>query len=340
MEFKKYGEIENSYRKKAIDEVLNQELTGGLWVVHEKIHGSNMSVFYNGKDIVYAKRTDFIDSDAAFYSWQKAMERDNIEDKIKKLWNDFQNFSDSPIEEIRLIGELFGGDYKHPDVKKLKDGMVQKGVFYSPEQHFMIFDITINGKLIPVDFFEKLTEYAEIKTAPKLFTGSFEEVMQYPNDNTSIVYKEYDLPEIKDNIMEGVVIKTVEPQFFGNHQRVIFKNKNEKFKERTANKKRPKKVAKELSEEEVNAINKINEYITANRLRNVISKIGNISDKMFGVLIKDLNKDVMEEFLKSDDINIYEMLDKSSKNIVNKESNRSCTTLIRTNFLNIVDGVF
>ncbi len=340
MEFKKYGEIENSYRKKVIEEVIKQELKDGMWVVHEKIHGSNMSVFFNGSDIAYAKRTDFIDIDTAFYSWQAAMKRDNIEEKIKKLWSGFNLFSDIKLEELRLIGELFGGDYKHKDVKKVKEGMVQKGVFYASEQHFMCFDITVNGKIIAHDLFEKLMEYAEVKTAPKLFTGSFDEVMDFPNNNFSVVYKEYNLPEIVDNIMEGVVIKSIEPKFFGNHQRVILKNKNEKFKERTANKKRIKKLPKELSEDEVNVIHEIGGYVTDNRLRNVISKIGNISDKMFGVLIKNLNKDIMEEFMKSDEIAIYNNLDKASKNIVNKELNRLCTTLIRTNFLNIVDGVF
>jgi len=82
MEFKKYSEIENAYRKAYIEYIEQVGLSGGEWVVEEKIHGSNLCIYYNGIEFKYAKKTAFIEEDENFYNCHKVVE-DNKEAIIK-----------------------------------------------------------------------------------------------------------------------------------------------------------------------------------------------------------------------------------------------------------------
>lgn len=54
MRFKKYSEIENSYRKKNIDIIVAEKLDKGEFVVQEKAHGANLSFWYDGNELQYA----------------------------------------------------------------------------------------------------------------------------------------------------------------------------------------------------------------------------------------------------------------------------------------------
>merc|ERR1712146_591362 len=66
MLFKKYSSIENSYRKKFIEKLIYEDKTGGEWIVTEKIHGSNFSLWIDRTvlgeiDIRVGKRSGFIE---------------------------------------------------------------------------------------------------------------------------------------------------------------------------------------------------------------------------------------------------------------------------------------
>ena len=60
MRFRKYLDIENSYRKKFLDIVVAEKLDKGEFVIQEKAHGANLSFWYDGKDLKSAKRGGFI----------------------------------------------------------------------------------------------------------------------------------------------------------------------------------------------------------------------------------------------------------------------------------------
>lgn len=71
------------------------------------------------------------------------------------------------------------------------------------------------------------------------------------------------------------------------------------------------------------------EYITKNRLNNVISKIGEISvPKDTGKLIGLLSKDVLGDFLKEHESE-YALIEKSEQKILNTHSSKLATNLIK-----------
>lgn len=337
-QFKRYGDIENTYRKKHMDTIVTQGKSGGEWCVTEKVHGANASFWtYNGEDFFPAKRTEFVDKEENFFNIHDVL-KDNIEG-LKGACRLLKKYFGT-VDEIVFFGELFGGSYDHPDVKKNpKAAKVQKGVMYSPDNLFYMFDIRVNGVHISQSFVEEIGREYYIFYAMSLMRGTLEECLQYPNDGVSTIPVRLILPEIEDNIMEGVVIKPVEPTWFNSGSRVILKNKNEKFSEKAHKSDRKPKVEVVLSEQLQKLLDEAQLYVTENRLRNVISKVGKVTNKDFGKLMGMFTKDAIEEFMK-DFPDVMGTLEKSERKMLNKRLSNISAELIRTNFLNIIDGEF
>ena len=324
MEFKKYSEIENTYRQKTIDLIKEGGLEGGEWEVSNKIHGANFSIWYDGDTVRFAKRTSLLEEGENFYNVNSI--KDRLETYAKSVWKKFR------ATEIVIYGELFGGSY--PDIKS-KTKAVQKGVYYSPELQFYAFDLKVNGRYIDTDQRVGVFNEAEVPYSPILLRGSFVDCLHVDPVFEDPTYEDFDLPKIENNLSEGVVIKPCEPKFFGNGSRVILKNKNPKFGE----KKKKEKVKKVLAPEVEEQIANISQFITENRLKNVLSKIGEVTQKDFGKIIKEFNQDIFTDYLKEYEEG-FNILDKSDGKEVTSRSNKMAAELLRSNFLNITDGLF
>jgi Rnl2 family RNA ligase len=150
----------------------------------------------------------------------------------------------------------------------------------------------------------------------------------------------FGLPSLEDNVCEGVVLKPVDPCFFGNGSRCILKNKNEKFTEKQKVKKTKKQDLK-LSEEAKRLYEEACTYVTENRLRNVVSHGLDLSDekKAFGIIMKEMNKDVFDDFLK-DHGDDFKKLEPSEQKKISKSLNKNVANLVRPHFRNILDGEF
>ena len=314
--FRKYNTIENTYRKEFLERIKNQGFGDEEYVVQEKVHGANLSfITRDGKNFYVAKRTGLIEDGEKFYNYEKVFE--DVKPQLEKLWKELKK--DYPeMQQLNVFGELFGGHYPHPEVPKDKNGlMIQKGIFYSPDNRFYAFDILINNeKFLDVDTASKYFDKAGLLHAKSLFRGSLDECLQYPNDFESTIPAELGLPEIESNIAEGTVIKPVKPLFFNNGVRVILKNKNEKWAEKIKRKKINKEELKP-SEKVLELQEAIKTYVTENRLNNVISKIGEVSQKDFGKLLGLYNKDIVEDFSK-DYADMLKDLDKKEIKLINK----------------------
>lgn len=325
--FKKYNSIENTYR----DEFLERIKTHGFWrnefVVQEKVHGSNLSFWTeDGKSFFSAKRTGIIEKNEKFYNYETVLK--NIKPKLELLWHSIK--TDFPeLSQLTIFGELFGGDYPHPEIEIDKNSiMVQKGIFYSPQNHFYAFDIMLNReKYLDVNIANRYFASVNLLHAKTLFTGSIEKCMNHKNDFNTTIPDEFGLPSLEPNIVEGVVIRPIKTSYFNNGVRVILKNKNEKWSE---NKKYHKSISQydEPSEKVVKLQEAIITYVTENRLNNVISKIGEITQKDFGRVLGMFNKDVVEDFTK-DYHKLLEELDKKEVKLINKSIGSTAMELVK-----------
>jgi len=345
MDFKKYSSIENTYREKVIDEIRIQDIDKTDWVVSEKIHGANFSFWMNVEGLRCARRTSFLTNKDNFYQYQNLTELYSqhlsllyqmcvmmMEDMKKDKLIDF----DSNSIEVVLYGELFGGSYHHPDVKRDDYAQrVQKGVQYCPWNDFYAFDLSINGSIVHYDIFSELMENVGFHYAKALYRGSFDDCLKCDNSIPTTIPKHLGLPEIEYNIAEGLVLKPAQYQCFHDGSRVILKNKNEKFKEIQSEKKI--KVNAQLTDVEKHFIDLAGKYITENRLTNVISHLGEITNKDFGKILGAFCKDINEEVEKEcKDLKEYLQLEKCNIKAINKVINKNAQPMVKERFLNII----
>jgi Rnl2 family RNA ligase len=168
-----------------------------------------------------------------------------------------------------------------------------------------------------VDTLAEICNKAELPCQIEKFRGTFDECLNFDNvfvDDTGHIL--FGLPIIEDNIAEGVVIKPVNPIWFPNGERVILKNKTERFKEKTKKEKKESIPEIPLKEIEIKVLNILQEYNTESRVYSVLSKETQVSDKIFGKIlglfivdcINDAIKDnpEIEKYLKEKDTEIFD----------------------------------
>ena len=319
-EFKKYSKI-----PEASNLILSKIEESGIdtsdWVALEKIHGANYAFYVHNGIYKPACRSKFLDNPGEFYNSNLAVEK--IIPNIIQLSDMF------PDTTIRLCGELFGGRYPHPDVPKVPNvSRIQKGVWYSPDVWFYLFDIVINDKYIPHDEVVDIGKRIGIIVAEPLHRGSLRELMEVSEEFETTVPEMLGLPKIDDNLAEGLVIKPNNPTFFRSGKRVILKRKNPKFRERQAKRKerKPIKTIELLDQSAKEFYNKLSSYITEQRLDNMISH--GETYKNFGAIQGAYVQDMLEELEQNEGITIHS-LDKKDRKVIMKQIMKEVSNVIR-----------
>ena len=321
--FFKYPSITAQHIEEFIDKIKKLPIANSPWVVTEKIHGSNTQLSYDGTEFKFGRRVDFIEDDKDMFNAKKVLEQ--YKGVLKEFYDTM--YSRYGVSSVIMYGEVYGGSYPHPDVTPdRKAERVNKGVFYAPSNHWACFDLayTIDDEryfLSPVELIDWCTANSVPYVPVLKFCKSFDEALAYPNDLPSVVYRSHNLPELEDNIMEGTVIRPSENNAYIGFDRVIVKNKNEKYFERS--RKLKVNIQIDVPEEVKKAIALVSEYITENRIRNVLSHYGKVSldNKTFGLLQKEIYDDIMTDFNKEQ--TILNTLEKREVRDVNKYIQRT-----------------
>lgn len=330
--FKKFCHIENAYQQELIDRIHEQIPSTELYVCQEKVDGTNFSFIVSRNEsneivIDCGTRSAQISENESFYTWKELKAK--LSEKIENLFCILEKKYDCS-EGVNIFGEFFGGIYPNTDIKN--EGGILTRIFYSPTREFYGYDIYIpteGGYISPV-ISEELFKEAGIFCAETLFKGTIDECLKYPCDGPSTIGPRLGYESIPGNIMEGVVIKPIIPYNFRNGERVIVKNKNDKFKEISNKVKKPKEPV-EIPENVQDVLNLIECYITKNRLENVISHIGDVHmPNDFGKVMKELTADVLQEFCENTE-NAAKMkeLEKSENKIVMSFVSKACSQLIK-----------
>ncbi|MDE6522695.1 MAG: RNA ligase, Rnl2 family [Muribaculaceae bacterium] len=331
--FKKYSSIENAFTRDFMERV-KAEIPDNLeWVVQEKVHGANTSFLCDGKTVEFAKRTSVLNNDEKFYDFQDMLE--HYRPKVMSLFKRIKE-SHPEVISISVFGEMFGGRYAHEGVAAKKGTtLIQKGVYYTPGHEFYGFDIYVfeseTGRYLDMDEVNALFEADGFFYAKTLLRGTLSECLAYPNAFQSKISQWLGLPDISDNICEGIVIRPVVPQYLRNGSRVLIKSKNVRFAEKKAVKARNKVFSEPIpqSEELKFLIEEVDTYITENRLNNVISHIGEVSlPKDFGKIMGLYSKDILDDFLKEYG-GKYCALDKCEQKNFNKALNKLSTDFVK-----------
>ena len=360
MKHKKYRSIAGTWQKKEVDflKIKGFSHSSIKYCVTEKVHGANLGMYMNQDEFKVAKRNDFIKDGENFFQYLRMKEANGY--KVRDLWNQLVD-KGYEIDELIVYGELFGGYYPHSDIERIPNiQKIQKGVHYSPDVNFYVFDILVNDKFLPMDEVCKLCEEVNMFYAKIIFTGTFDECLEYPNQFQTKIPEWLGLPlldpnekhivkrhvaviedgEVKfidkeieycGNICEGIVIKPIEDLRYDDGSRIILKSKNDVFMEVSKEKKSIRKKTRELSEYAMDTLEKIVVYINENRLRNVLSKEGTFTKKEFKKIFDAFKKDIYEDFnVNHDNLRNMEQIDKKE---IDKVVGKLCTEIWRPIFL-------
>lgn len=322
LKFKAYSEIEDTYNEKNIAAIRDAgfDKLYSKWFCFNKIDGSNFQCSIDeDENFICGTRSNYLERDSDFQGWRRAMKNEDVENKLRKMKQViFDNFfKDFPYKGVKTVndfsitvyGELCGGFYRHPDVEKVKGAVkIQGRVDYHPDNMWVPFDILLRWNKKEKEEIQFLCEqtqvmkYCEEVGLPHeqvMFEGTLDECLKFPVEYTDTTGNFlWGLPIIENNISEGVVIKPDIATFFPNGQRVILKNKGTKFKERVMKNKEKQIKDYSLNDLEQKYYNIYREFITESRLYSVFSKVGQINDKSFGLLLGMFMKDLTEDFNK------------------------------------------
>lgn len=337
MRFQKYSSIENHYRPEVIERI-QREMPCVHWVATEKIHGANFSIWVNATRTKIAKRTGLLGDGTGFFNvYQIAPElKRKARDVFGFLKRDYKK-----LKAIAIYGELCGGCYPHPKVTpNPRFKKVQQGIWYSPNLEFLVFDIKLifnadkDGRWLSVIESQFYANYVGLHSVPLISHGTFEAMLKVNNAMVSRVPKMLGLPNIKQNTMEGLVIRPVDNRYLRRGERVIIKSKNAKWSEKVYHK--PRKVLKltgfrkKFADLALTMINK-------NRYDAVVSKMGDVSPKDFGKIMGEIIQDVHSQII-DDAPKLYmqfQDLDKTERKLIHRVLAPEVAVIIREKLLGI-----
>lgn len=300
LSFCKYNSITNTYSEKFLNKVEQEGFASKSieYLVTEKIHGANFSIYASDYGVSFASRTQILEPGASFYNIASITEE--LTRKASELFCHYQSTNTIHKDACLIIhGELAGASY--PGFKSTQK-RVQKGVFYSPNLEFFVFDLAIltNGteesyQLLPQLEMWDYSMGAGFNVLQTLLLGNLYDCLKYSNSFNSTIPKMLGHPDLNEpNICEGIVIKPEHPLFLTNGNRVIFKSKNDTFSEKT---KEPKVIIP-LTDNQEALLAATEVFVTKQRLDNVLSKTidFDFNDKRnIGVLIRAMMTDIFEE---------------------------------------------
>ena len=284
-EFLPYEKIPESLKKMRLTADDYARFDKWRWVVTEKVHGANFSFVYERGKIGFAKRKSLLQWKDDFFGFQLVAGR--MEEQLYQLFEALG--MDIVAKQFLVYGELFGGEYPHPEVPSVPGlNAIQTGVYYAPAIEFCAFDIAV----VPEDasaekyyldyataqhYFERFA----IFHAKPLFIGKFAQALEFDTRIQSTIPALLGLPKLESNLIEGVVIKPYDQSPELHLSRPVLKVKNEEFAEKKFHEAAKWSYQPDVAihtEDLYYLLEELRMYVTVNRLDSVLSKTGSLAE--------------------------------------------------------------
>lgn len=330
--FKKYPSLTNHYQEKFVEDIyiqrygeeLSQVYWDKLYCIEEKVHWSNFQFIVDiDNNITCATRNNILNEWEKFFDWETLLlkYKENILNDTREI-----RMRERVHCPIHFFWEYYGWSYGNKKAKN--SATIQKWVYYSPENHFILFDVFVNDDkwicpyFLPKNDLDTLKEKGLLKL-PLIETikiESFKNLMSIDVELfESEIYKIHWLDKIENNIAEWIIIRPYYQNFYNNYgERIIVKKKSMKFKEVSREPKREKSNKTnnydEFSIEFNKLLKDIDSFLNENRIQSVKSK----GFSNFWEELKEFSTDVNKEYneLNWDKI---DLLNKDELKILKKE---------------------
>eukprot|EP00743_Colponemidia_sp_Colp-15_P005757 GILK01006188.1.p1 GENE.GILK01006188.1~~GILK01006188.1.p1 ORF type:complete len:392 (+),score=64.89 GILK01006188.1:60-1235(+) len=330
IKFKRYGRIENVTKSAVVQQSRSME-----WIMTEKVHGANFSFITDGQEVQCASRSNLLTPFSKFFNFQVVLQ--NHRQRVLDCFAAVQ----SVIPETKIItifGEIFGGKYPHPEVPACKvEGVkvVQHGVYYAPHNDFYAFDLNVNySRFLPFDEATRIFKACGFLHAQPLARGSLQSLSQFDVETfETTIPSLLGLPAIAKNLAEGVVLRPA------TCRSGIVKLKRAAFCERMkhpidglAKKDRQSKHNEDVQvpAELDHLISIAMEYVNTNRLRSVLSKIGQVGPQEMARVAGLLSQDAILDCKRDHEADMARTIGDSStfRRVFNGAVLRACRRLV------------
>lgn len=230
----------------------------------EKIHGTSARVSWK------EGKVKFFSGGEGYEKFCNLFNAEELEKKFKELFEEFN---------VAIFGEAYGGK---------QQGMSKT---YGKELKFVVFDVKIGDNWLDVPNAQEVALKLELEFVDYVKTKTDLELLDKERDKPSTQAKRNGIEE--DRLREGVVLRPLIELRKNNGGRIIVKHKRDEFKET--------KTKREVNPEKLKVLEKakeiVEEWITPNRLKNIISHIPEeeIILENTGKIIKKMIEDIYRE---------------------------------------------
>jgi Rnl2 family RNA ligase len=277
MSFLKYSSIENHYQHLYILNVCKNIPKDEVWVVTEKVHGSNFSIIFDDKgNMSYGRRNSQLEPDEIFMNHQEIMKP--YIPKFKKAYEMIKTKYNNTPSRVILYGELYG---HMPEI------------FYSKNPGFYGFDIYVNDEFLVFDEMTNIYKTCDIFHAEELFRGTFSEAFNYKvEDRNSTIPAKLNQEEYapNKNIWEGVVFRPINN--YRANQHTVIKKKSSKFMEKT---KVVRVIKPKMDNVSIDYFSKLLSFNTQSRIAGMFSKEGKCKN-LVALVMDDIMIDYLKEY--------------------------------------------
>lgn len=269
----------------------------GLVVVTEKIHGANAQITVkkgaDGESVVsFGKRSGWVGDGENFFGHQKIVDqyRENVIRAAQELVE-----MDGQSHVVRFFGEIYGGCYN----KVCKGPKVQRGVEYSPETEFAVFDVVVDGHWKDWDDVLEICKRHRLPNPPEIYRGSITEFLKLfdvEKFSSCVAKNLHGLEEIPACDAEGVVIRSLTAKTSGYWEDRLKLKRSSYLEDGRTKAKR----AATTSQLESTRAAKFLEKMNWNRFNTYRSKVGDDSInnmKHMGINIGGLVQDAIDDVL-------------------------------------------
>jgi Rnl2 family RNA ligase len=247
----RYPKIDEDTARWAPDPATARWLGRVAWYVTEKVHGAHFEAISDGERVWYAKRGGVLGQGEGFFGFHRVAY--GLEERVRALAAALRADPDTDAAAtVHVHGELFGGEYPHPQVPAVEGAQaIQTGVYYCPDVAFCAYDIALRwahradgasdsdtaGETQWLGFAQALALLTahDIPTPPVLAVTTWAEASRASEVFESAVPAQLGLPPLRDNAAEGLVIRAADevmiPTEGGGWARPILKRKHPKFME-------------------------------------------------------------------------------------------------------------
>jgi len=184
-----------------------EHLKDTRFTLTEKVDGTNIRIMYDGKDVIFAGRSD--NAQLPYNLIQKLDEYFKTKEQREKLSEIFELKEDEEMSVV-LYGEGYGAKIQKGGGNYIKDGV-----------DFVLFDILINGIWLERHNVKDIAEKLGLRVVPVLGKGTI-------NDAIEMCKKGF-RSQWGDFIAEGIVARPEVELLTRRGERVIVKVKHKDF---------------------------------------------------------------------------------------------------------------